>query len=73
MKVGASAEDGEANVELVKYLASILQLKKTNVIVEKGSRSQIKSVLVNKNGLTIGQVKDLIGQELCKVPESDSD
>jgi uncharacterized protein YggU (UPF0235/DUF167 family) len=62
--VGAPAREGEANAELVTYLASILRLRKTNIIVEKGLRSQIKSVLVNKNGLTIDRVRGLVEQEL---------
>ena len=62
--MGAPAREGEANAELVTYLASILRLRKTNIIVEKGLRSQIKSVLVNKNGLTIDRVRGLVEQEL---------
>jgi uncharacterized protein YggU (UPF0235/DUF167 family) len=67
--VGAPAREGEANAELVTYLASILRLRKTNIIVEKGLRSQIKSVLVNKNGLTIDRVRGLVEQELSKGSE----
>ena len=62
--MAAPAREGEANAELVTYLASILRLRKTNIIVEKGLRSQIKSVLVNKNGLTIDRVRGLVEQEL---------
>ena len=67
--MGAPAREGEANAELVTYLASILRLRKTNIIVEKGLRSQIKSVLVNKNGLTIDRVRGLVEQELSKGSE----
>ncbi|XP_028399168.1 UPF0235 protein C15orf40-like [Dendronephthya gigantea] len=70
LQIGAPAREIEANAELVNYLARVLQVRKTNIIVEKGLRSQIKSVLVNKNGMTVDRVRALIEKEMRKGAES---
>ena len=69
MKIGAPAREIEANAELVNYLSTVLQVKKTNIIIEKGLRSQIKSVLVNKNGMTVDRARALIEKEMSKGAE----
>ena len=66
VQIGAPARESQANAELVNYLASVLRVRKTNVIVEKGLRSRLKLVLINKNGLTLDKVRDLIEQESSK-------
>ena len=66
VQIGAPARESQANAELVNYLASVLRVRKTNVIVEKGLRSRLKLVLINKNGLTVDKVRDLIEQESSK-------
>ena len=60
IELSATSEDCQVNAELVNYLASVLQVKRTNIIVEKGLRDQIKLAIVNKNGLTVERVKRLI-------------
>ncbi|XP_072421507.1 UPF0235 protein C15orf40 homolog isoform X1 [Chiloscyllium punctatum] len=44
--IAAPPSDGEANVELVCYLAKVLALKKSEVILEKGCRSRQKVVKI---------------------------
>ncbi|KAK7484012.1 hypothetical protein BaRGS_00024747 [Batillaria attramentaria] len=47
VQIAAPPVDGEANAELVKYLASILGLRKSDVSLDKGSKSRNKSVIVS--------------------------
>ncbi|KAF7656766.1 hypothetical protein LDENG_00036510 [Lucifuga dentata] len=42
--IAAPPTDGEANAELIRYLAEVLDLKKSHVALDKGSRSRDKLV-----------------------------
>lgn len=42
----AKPQDGEANKELISYLAKLLRLPKTQIILLKGEGSRYKQVLV---------------------------
>ncbi|NWY55053.1 CO040 protein, partial [Chionis minor] len=44
--VAAPPSDGEANAELCRYLAKVLQVKKSEVVVEKGLKSREKVVKI---------------------------
>ncbi|TRY56118.1 hypothetical protein DNTS_015248 [Danionella cerebrum] len=44
--IAAPPSDGEANAELLRYLSKVLQLKKSEVVLDKGSKSQEKVVKV---------------------------
>ncbi|XP_072888917.1 UPF0235 protein C15orf40 homolog [Hemitrygon akajei] len=44
--IAAPASDGEANAELVGYLAKLLQLRKSEVVLYKGSTSRKKMVKI---------------------------
>ncbi|XP_011697377.1 PREDICTED: UPF0235 protein C15orf40 homolog isoform X1 [Wasmannia auropunctata] len=52
--ISAPPTEGEANAELVKYLASIFGVRKSNVTLDRGSRSRQKVVVVS--GITTDQV-----------------
>ena len=45
----AKPTDGEANVELVAFLADVLKLPKSQVILQKGQTSRHKQVVVPDN------------------------
>ncbi|KAK9516101.1 hypothetical protein VZT92_024059 [Zoarces viviparus] len=45
--VAAPPMDGEANAELLRYLAQVLDLKKSRVSLDKGSRSRDKLIKVD--------------------------
>uniref|UniRef100_A0A3Q3X033 Uncharacterized protein n=1 Tax=Mola mola TaxID=94237 RepID=A0A3Q3X033_MOLML len=40
--IAAPPTDGEANAELIRYLAEVLELKKSHISLDKGSRSRDK-------------------------------
>lgn len=52
VQINAPPVDGEANSELVKYIASCLGIKKSCVSVEKGNKSRQKTILVTDSSLS---------------------
>uniref|UniRef100_A0A1A9WG35 Uncharacterized protein n=1 Tax=Glossina brevipalpis TaxID=37001 RepID=A0A1A9WG35_9MUSC len=67
VQVAAPPSEGEANAELLKYLSKVLRLRKSDVILDKGSRSRNKLVLITKGLSTTDAVKALI-QTQIKIP-----
>ncbi|XP_061078124.1 UPF0235 protein C15orf40 homolog [Conger conger] len=45
--IAAPPTDGEANAELVWYLSKVLELKKSEITLDKGSRSRMKLLKVS--------------------------
>ncbi|XP_047498273.1 UPF0235 protein C15orf40 homolog isoform X2 [Penaeus chinensis] len=62
VQIGAPPMDGEANAELVKFLASTLGVRKSDVSLERGSKSRQKTVCVS--GLQAEDVETKI-RNLC--------
>lgn len=50
--------DGEANAELLDFIKEVLQVKKTQVSLDKGAKARSKSVLVTE--LSTQEVYDRI-------------
>ncbi len=46
LKISKPAVDGKANDEIIKYLAELLRLPKSNIKIVKGEKSSIKSIYV---------------------------
>lgn len=51
VQIAAPPVDGEANAELVKYIAKVLQLRKSDVSVDRGSKSREKKLLVSGDAI----------------------
>ncbi|XP_070764232.1 UPF0235 protein C15orf40 homolog [Enoplosus armatus] len=47
--IAAPPTDGEANAELIRYLAEVLDLKKSHISLDKGSRSRDKLIKVDSS------------------------
>ncbi|XP_061578668.1 UPF0235 protein C15orf40 homolog isoform X2 [Cololabis saira] len=47
--IAAPPTDGEANAELIRYLAEALELKKSHISLDKGSRSRDKLIKVDSS------------------------
>ncbi|XP_014488863.1 PREDICTED: UPF0235 protein C15orf40 homolog [Dinoponera quadriceps] len=60
--ISAPPTEGEANAELTKYLASIFGLRKSDVSLDRGSRSRQKVVTVT--GITTDQVLEKLKVEM---------
>ncbi|OXU23991.1 hypothetical protein TSAR_015929 [Trichomalopsis sarcophagae] len=59
--ISAPPQEGEANAELVKYLASILNVRKSDVTLDRGSRSRQKKVIVT--GSSVEKVTEKLKAE----------
>lgn len=64
VQIAAPPTEGEANAELVKYLSKVLNLRKSDVSLDKGSRSRNKIVLVSKGVSTPEAINDIIQKEI---------
>lgn len=60
--ISAPPVEGEANTELVKYLASVLGTRKSDVSLDRGSKSRQKVVLVS--GTTVEKVLEKLKGEM---------
>ncbi|XP_026167429.1 UPF0235 protein C15orf40 homolog [Mastacembelus armatus] len=47
--IAAPPTDGEANAELIRYLAEVLDLRKSHISLDKGSRSRDKLIRVDSS------------------------
>ncbi|XP_058825567.1 UPF0235 protein C15orf40 homolog [Topomyia yanbarensis] len=64
VQIAAPPIDGEANTELVKYLAKLLELRKSDVSLDKGSKSRQKTIVLEKGCRTPDQVLDIFRREM---------
>ncbi|CAH1377923.1 unnamed protein product [Tenebrio molitor] len=63
VQISAPPTEGEANTELVKYMASILGLRKSDVFLDKGFKSRTKTLKVTGN-ITLEEVKTKLLNEI---------
>eukprot|EP01102_Stenamoeba_stenopodia_P014751 TRINITY_DN4941_c0_g1_i1.p1 TRINITY_DN4941_c0_g1~~TRINITY_DN4941_c0_g1_i1.p1 ORF type:complete len:138 (-),score=29.77 TRINITY_DN4941_c0_g1_i1:158-571(-) len=61
IQIAAPPREGEANEELVSYVADVLGLKKREVVLQTGSKSRNKILVVE--GLSIERVNELLQAE----------
>ncbi|XP_069939041.1 UPF0235 protein C15orf40 homolog isoform X2 [Cherax quadricarinatus] len=64
VQIAAPPTDGEANAELVKFLAVSFGVRKSDVTLERGSRSRQKTVTVS--GTTVAEVEEKLNSLCCK-------
>ncbi|XP_059177139.1 UPF0235 protein C15orf40 homolog isoform X2 [Physella acuta] len=65
VQISAPPVEGEANTELVKYISKVLDLRKSDIQLDKGSKSRNKILRVDKtSGLTVQAVLDKLKQEI---------
>ena len=59
VQISAPPKDGEANTELVRFMAETLGLKRSQIALDKGSKSREKTLLLDADcGLTVDGVMD---------------
>ncbi|XP_053679382.1 UPF0235 protein C15orf40 homolog [Anopheles nili] len=49
-QIAAPPIDGEANTELIKYLSKLLNMRKSDVSLDRGSKSRQKTIVLDKSG-----------------------
>ncbi|XP_022221412.2 UPF0235 protein C15orf40 homolog isoform X2 [Drosophila obscura] len=63
VQIAAPPSEGEANAELVKFLSKVLGLRKSDVSLDKGSRSRNKIILISKGASTVESIEQLLRKE----------
>lgn len=56
IKLKAKPIEGEANKSCIEFLSNLFNLKKSNIMIEKGLKSRNKLILIK--GLTIDKFKE---------------
>ncbi|XP_031551935.1 UPF0235 protein C15orf40 homolog [Actinia tenebrosa] len=65
IQISAPPKEGEANEELVSYLAALLGVKKSAVTLERGSKSRQKTVSIEGRNLTVENVMASLLKEVA--------
>ena len=63
VQIAAPAKEGEANEELVRFLADILNVKKRSLSLDKGTKSRQKMVIIDSAETSVDQVRERLSQE----------
>ena len=63
VQIGAPAREGEANEELVRYLAEVLNVRKRSISLDKGSKSRQKVVTIESTEISVEQVRQRFSKE----------
>lgn len=64
VQINAPPTDGEANAELIKYLSKVLGLRKSDLTLDRGSRSRNKILIVHDTSLGIEGITEKINEEI---------
>lgn len=67
VKIAAPPVDGEANTELISYLSKMFGLRKSDLSLDRGSRSRTKTVTVTKeSGMSLEKLNEIIQENIGK-------
>lgn len=65
VQISAPPVEGEANTELVKYLSKVLGVRKSDVSLDRGSKSRNKVIIVDQEAkLSVDDVRQLLNKEM---------
>ena len=64
IRLSAPALDGKANRALVKFLAELLGVKKSEVVLTKGEKSRAKRLLIS--GVGLKKAREIIAGKLAR-------
>lgn len=63
VQIAAPPVDGEANTELIKFISKTLQVRKSDLSLDRGSKSREKILLLAKNTINTDRVMEIFKQE----------
>lgn len=63
VQIAAPPIDGEANTELIKFISKVLQVRKSDLNLDRGSKSREKILLLAKDTIDIGRVQEIFKQQ----------
>lgn len=64
IQIAAPAREGEANIELLSYLQSVLKIKISEIYLERGGKSRIKTVKVTSTKHPIEDIQTLLAESV---------
>ncbi|XP_049964610.1 UPF0235 protein C15orf40 homolog [Schistocerca serialis cubense] len=64
VQISAPPVEGEANSELTKYIASVLGTRKSDIVLDKGSRSRQKTLLILDKTISAEQIMEKLMKEV---------
>ena len=63
IQIAAPPVEGEANVELIKFLSKVLCLRKSDISLDRGNKSRCKTILISKDSITLDKAIEIIKRE----------
>lgn len=63
VQIAAPPVEGEANTELVKFMAKVLALRKSDVQLDRGSKSRQKVILIANGAISMERAMELLQKE----------
>lgn len=63
VQIAAPPIDGEANTELIKFISKVLQVRKSDLNLDRGSKSREKILLLAKDTMDIDRVQEIFKQQ----------
>jgi uncharacterized protein (TIGR00251 family) len=64
VSLAAPPREGQANKELVEFMASALDLRKAEVDFDKGAKSRSKTVVINTRRFGIDEIRRKIEEQI---------
>jgi uncharacterized protein (TIGR00251 family) len=65
VKIAAQPIDGEANAELILFMSKLLNVRKSDVSLDRGSKSRTKTIVVSKDcALSVDKIKEIISSNI---------
>lgn len=65
IQIAAPPLEGEANLELIKFLSKLLGLRKSDVCLDRGSKSRTKTVVISKEAISLERTIEVL-KEACE-------
>ena len=62
--IAAPPKEGEANEELIYYLAQVLRVKKNRVYLDKGCKSRHKVAMVGSKEITMAEAYERLKEDI---------
>lgn len=67
VKIAAPPVDGEANTELISFLSKLFGIRKSDLSLDRGSRSRTKTVTVSKDTkFTLEKLNEIVKSNIGK-------
>ncbi|RZF39898.1 hypothetical protein LSTR_LSTR010526 [Laodelphax striatellus] len=71
VKIAARAVEGQANTELVEYLAEVLSVRKSDFTIVRGQKSREKTVSLSPKTLTLEAARKKIDEEIARTKDAE--